>query len=426
MTDQGPRIDLRRHFRPGLPEPAQPFTGLPRFNFVFGHNDPDQVPAAELADAVARVIGESGHLLGMYNLGQSPQGHDRLRNFVAAKLRRRSGIACRPEDVVLTSGSLQAMDLVNNLLIAPGDTVILEEFTYGGAIGKVGRLGGRVVGAPLDERGIRIDALRDILARLRADGVTPKYIYTIPTVQNPTGSIMTLERRHALLSLAREYGVPIFEDECYADLVWSGERPPALYALSPTEVIHVGSFSKSLAPALRIGYIVADWPVLGTILATKTDAGSGALAQMVVAEYVSRDFDAHLSTLTEALKVKLDATVEALSREFGTAAELFVPEGGIFLWLKLPDGVDVRTFAAPALRAGLAFNPGPEWACDPESAKSYIRLCFALPSVADIQAGVAELARICFEHTGIPERSGNRNRLATAPEAALPSGAYMM
>ena len=397
-------------FRPGLPDPVPRFAGLPRYNFVYGHNDPSEVPVEALAEAAAKVLRDNGRLLGMYNLGEAPQGHARLRAFVAAKLKRLSGIACSADDVLMTSGSLQAMDLVNNLFVAPDDTVILEEFTYGGAITKVQKLGARVVGAPLDEGGLRIDALRRILEDLRAEGVTPKYIYTIPTVQNPTGSILSLERRHALIALSREFGVPIFEDECYADLVWAGTRPPALYALDPTRVIHIGSFSKSLAPALRVGYIVADWQVLSRILATKTDAGSGALEQMVVAEYVERHFEPHLGQLRTALRRKLDVLIDALGQEFGTDAELSVPEGGIFLWLKLPDHVDVRRFAGTALEAGLAFNPGPEWACAPEAAKSHMRLCFALPTEAIIREGVAELARICFEQTGVPAHGVNRRR----------------
>lgn len=397
-------------FRSGTPEPAPRFSGLPKYNFVFGHNDPEQIPADALAECARKVLAENGRLLGMYNLGQGPQGDPRLRDFVARKAGTRSGIACAADDVLLTSGSLQAMDLVNALFIAPGDTVILEEFTYGGAIGKVQRLGGRVVGAPLDEGGIVIDALRAILERLEAEGTTPRYIYTIPTVQNPTGSIMSLERRHALLGLSREFGVPIFEDECYADLVWSGERPPALYSLDPTRVVHIGSFSKSLAPALRIGYVIAPWEVLGRLVASKTDAGSGALEQMVVAEYAARDFDPHVDELRAGLRRKLDVLVESLSREFGTAAELYRPEGGIFLWLKLPDHVDVRSFAAEALAQGVAFNPGPEWACDPEAARSHMRLCFALPTEQAIREGVAELARITHEATGVPERSANRAR----------------
>jgi 2-aminoadipate transaminase len=397
-------------FRSGLPDPAARFTGLPKHNFVWGHNDPTQIPADELAEAAATVLRANGQLLGMYNLGQAPQGYEKLRDFVAEKLKRRSGIACTRDDILLTSGSLQAMDLVNNVMIQAGDTVILEEFTYGGAITKVQKLGAKVVGAPLDDGGIRMDALAGILGDLKSKGVRPKYIYTIPTVQNPTGSIMDLERRQELLRLAKHYAVPIFEDECYADLVWTHERPPAIYSLDPAHVIHIGSFSKSLAPALRIGYIVADWAVMSRMLALKTDAGSGALEQMVVAEYVSRNFDAHVVDLTAALKVKLDTLVDALAQEFGTTAELFAPQGGIFLWLKLPEHVDVRKFAQLALAEGLAFNPGPEWSCDPEQAKNYMRLCFALPSVEQIREGVAELARVCHEHTGVPERSRNVRR----------------
>lgn len=408
MSDQS--FALTSMFRPGLPEPAPRFTGLPKYNFVYGHNDPSQVPAEALAAAAASVLRDNGRLLGMYNLGQAPQGHDRLRAFIAAKLARRSGITCTADDVLVTSGSLQAMDLVNNLLVAAGDTVILEEFTYGGAISKVQKLGAKVIGAPLDDGGLRIDALRAILEDLDRQGVKPKYIYTIPTVQNPTGSIMDLARRHQLIALSREFRVPIFEDECYADLVWAGERPPALYALDPSRVIHVGSFSKSLAPALRVGYIVADWQVLSRILATKTDAGSGALEQMVVAEYVETHFDSHVAELTGALRLKLDTLIDALGQEFGTSAELFVPQGGIFLWLKLPDHVDVRGFAQKALDGGLAFNPGPDWACDGEAARSHMRLCFALPTVETIREGVAELARVCFEQTGVPERGVNRRR----------------
>lgn len=389
------------------PEPAGRFTGLPRYNFVYGHNDPAQIPADELADIAADILRTHGSSLAMYHLGHGPQGYLGLREFVAGKLGRSRGIDCVADDVVLTSGSLQGMDLVNETFLEPGDTAIVESFTYGGAITKLQRLGVEAIGAPLDADGIRMDDLASLLETLRGRGTTPKFIYTIPTVQNPTGSIMPLERRHRLLELSAEFGVPIFEDECYTDLAWQDGAPPALYGLDPTRVIHIGSFSKSLAPALRVGYIVGSWDVLSRVLARKTDAGSGAIEQMVIAEYFGRNFETHVATLKAALKRKLDVIVDALEREFGTTAELFVPKGGIFIWLKLPDHVDVRTFAQSALDQGVAFNPGPDWACDPEAAKNYMRLCFALPDEDVIREGVAKLARICFEHTGVPERSAN-------------------
>jgi 2-aminoadipate transaminase len=237
--------------------------------------------------------------------------------------------------------------------------------------------------------------------------VTPKCIYTIPTIQNPTGSILPLERRHALLELARERNIAIFEDECYADLLWTRDAPPSLYALAPDQVVHIGSFSKSLAPALRVGYAVGSWLVLSRLIAMKTDGGTGALDQMIIAEYFSRFFDQHVEHLSKVLRDKLDTMVEAVEREFGTAVEMWKPEGGIFLWLKLPGQVDVTKLIKPAAEAGIVFNPGPEWVVNADSAKSSMRLCFALPSKQQIREGVAALARVCFEQTGIPVRSAN-------------------
>ena len=142
---------------------------------------------------------------------------------------------------------------------------------------------------------------------LKNRGIRPKFIYTIPTVQNPTATVMSEVRRAEILALSKEYGVPIFEDEWYADLVWSGERPPALYAMANDDrVVHIGSFSKTIAPALRIGYIVASWPVLSRILSIKTDAGSGALEQMILAEYCQEHFDSHVLTLRKTLRRKCD------------------------------------------------------------------------------------------------------------------------
>ena len=146
------------------------------------------------------------------------------------------------------------------------------------------------------------------------------------------------------------------------------------------------------------------------MIACKTDSGTGALDQMIVAEYFSKHFDKHVGALTGVLKEKLDTMVEAVEREFGTAAEMWKPKGGIFLWLKLPDSVDVRKLVKPAADAGIQFNPGPEWACNPEPAKSYMRLCFALTSKEEIRDGVAALAQVCYEQTGIPVRSANVQR----------------
>ncbi|NQW11729.1 MAG: PLP-dependent aminotransferase family protein [Alphaproteobacteria bacterium] len=407
-------IDYAAVLAPNLPGPAGRFGGFPRYNFVGGHNAPESIQVDGFIAAVQRVLAREGSTLATYGLESGPQGYRPLREFLAEKLKRDAGIVCAADDLLITSGSLQGLDLVNEILLQPGDTVIAELFSYGGAISRMRKKGAKVVGVPLDEHGLRMDALAETLAKLRTKGIAPKYIYTIPTVQNPTGSILPEDRRREMLRLSAEYGVPIFEDECYSDLVWSGERPPALYALDRAEggnrVIHIGSFSKSIAPALRIGYILADWPILSRLLAVKTDGGSGALEQMVLAEFCRDSFQGHVTELNGLLQTKLDALLDALSEQFGTEAEFSRPPGGIFLWVKLPERVDTLALYKAAAAEGVAINPGPEWSVEAAPAASSLRLCFANPDVATIREGVAKLAEICHREFGVPARGANVDR----------------
>ena len=258
----------------GLPAPAARWTGLAKYSFVGGNNDPDQVPVDGLIEAITAVLKREGKTLATYGLASGPQGYRPLREFLTNKLKRDAGIACAADDIMIVSGSLQALDLVNATLLARGDTVLIEQETYQGSLNRLTRLGVKTVGIPLDDEGMRMDALAAVLADHKRRGITPKYIYTIPTVQNPTGSILPETRRAEMMKLSQEYGVPIFEDDCYADLIWNGQRPPAIYAMSKHGgVIHIGSFSKSIAPALRVGFIVAPWEMMSRMLALKTDAG---------------------------------------------------------------------------------------------------------------------------------------------------------
>jgi 2-aminoadipate transaminase len=392
----------------GLPPAAAKWTGLAKFSFVGGNNDPDQVPVDGLIAAMTAVLRREGRTLATYGLAGGPQGYRPLREFLGAKLRRDAGITASPDDILIVSGSLQALDLVNHTLLERGDTVIVEQETYQGALTRLARLGVTTIGIPLDRDGMRTDALASTLAELRGRGVRPKYIYTIPTVQNPTGTIMPEARRAELLRLSQEHGVPIFEDDCYADLVWDGRRPPAIHAMATNGgVIHIGSFSKSIAPALRVGFIVAPWGMLSRMLALKTDAGSGALEQMALAEYCVPHFATHVPELTRGLRAKLDTLMEALNAQFGTSAEFEVPKGGIFLWVKLPDHVDTLKLFQAALAAGVAINPGPEWSTNKHHATSRLRLCFANPSPEQIREGVAVLADVCRREFGVPLRIAN-------------------
>lgn len=388
---------------PGLPPPVVRWNGRVKYDFTGGNNDPDALPLDGLIAAADAVLRREGRTLSTYGMNSGPQGYRALRDFLVGKLKADAGIACAADDILITSGSLQALDLVNHTLLTRGDTVIIEEDCYQGSINRLLRMGVTPVGIPLDRDGLRIDALANALADLKQKGIRPKYIYTIPTVQNPTATILPLERRAALLKLAAEYGVPVFEDDCYCDLIWSGQRPPALYAMSEHgNVIYIGSFSKTVAPALRVGYIVAPWALMSRMLALKTDAGSGALEQMVLAEYCTAHFAKHVPMLRKSLRAKLTTLMESLNEHFGTAAEFDDPQGGIFLWVKLPDGVDALKLYQPALAAGVALNPGPEWSVNKAHAHSRVRLCFANLSHEEINQGVAALAEVCRREFGLP------------------------
>jgi 2-aminoadipate transaminase len=401
-------FDFAPLLAPGTPGPAAKWNGFPKYNFVGGHIDSDTVPVDALIEAATTVLRREGPTLATYGLNSGPLGYRPLREFLSAKLKSQAEIQCAPDEILITSGSLQGLDLVNTLLLGKGDTILIEKETYGGALTRLAKFGVNIIGIPLDDDGMRMDALKATLEELKGKGVTPKYIYTIPTVQNPTGSIMPEARRREMIALAREYKTLIFEDECYSDLVWSNKRPPAIHALAGGEgVIFVGSFSKTIGPALRVGYIVAKWDILARILGLKQDAGSGALEQMVLAEYCTKHFGAHVPMLNKMLSHKLQVLREALAEQFGTAAEFGDPPGGIYLWVKLPDTVDTVKLGQAAQAAGVSLNPGPEWSTDKAYARPRLRLCFAHPDPATIKKGVEVLAEVCRREFGVPLRSAN-------------------
>ena len=387
----------------GLPPPAARWTGRAKYDFTGGNNDPDSLPLDGLIAAAEAVMKREGRTLATYGLASGPQGYRPLREFLAVKLKADAAIACTADDILITSGSLQGLDLVNATLLERGDTVIIEQDCYQGSINRLLRLGVTPVGIPLDGDGMRMDALAAALDDLKRKGIRPKYLYTVPTVQNPTGTILPVERRREMLRLAAAHGVPIFEDDCYCDLIWSGQRPPAIYSMTDrANVIHIGSFSKSIAPALRVGYVVAPWSVMSRILPMKTDAGSGALEQMVLAEYCTGNFSRHVPALRRSLRAKLVTLMESLREHFGAAAEFDDPKGGIFLWVKLPDAVDTLKLHQSALAAGVVINPGPEWSVNKAHARSRMRLCFASLSHEEIHQGIAALTEVCRREFGVP------------------------
>lgn len=404
-------FDYTAFFRPDLPPPAGKWSGLPKYHFIGGNNDEGSVPLKRLAKAASDALLREGHTLATYRLQSGPLGYIGLRDFIAKKLKARAGMTASVDEIYLTTGSLQAIDLVNAAFLAPGDCVIVEKASYAGTLSRIRNCEATNIGVDLDDDGMRMDQLASVLEDLKKKSKKPKFIYTIPTVQNPTGTVMTEQRRLEMLRLAAAYDIPIFEDDCYADLLWEGERPKAIRALDDSgRVIYCGSFSKSIAPALRVGYLVAEWEVLSRLLPLEPGAGSGALEQLTLAAFDVATFDDHVVGLQKTLREKSEVMIAALEEQFGASAEFKRPKGGIFLWITLPDEVNTSDLAVAAAAEGVAINPGADWSTDPETGQHQLRLCFAHPSKDVIKEGVAKLAEICHRETGIPKRGSNLER----------------
>ncbi len=367
--------------------------GFPEFNFVGGHNDEELIPLQQLETAARSAILYNGKNLVKYNCS-GPLGYLPLRKFIIEKLSNGAKMECSADDILIVSGSLQALDLVNATLLKPGDTVIVEECSYGGVFSRLQRLNITVKGVRVNKDGMDPLHLEHILIDLRRQNIVPRYIYTIPTIQNPTGTILSLEKRIKILQLSQKFNVPIFEDDCYADLMWGGNRPASIRSLDTEgRVIYCGSFSKSVAPALRVGYLVADSRVLSRILPYKTDGGSGLLEQIILAEFCKKNFYDHLEIVNKRLKFKSEVMCHALKKHFGDYVSYTKPDGGIYIWVRFVNPIDTYTLSLRALKSGVAINPGCEWSIRKDS-NQYFRACFAFPSQDEINAGITQLSQI--------------------------------
>ena len=384
------------------------WTGFPAYNFIGGHNDSSMVPVEALRASADKVMSEHGRRLATYNLGDGPLGLRSLREFIGRALEARADMPTDPDNILLVSGSLQALDLVNETLLRPGDIVIMEESTYGGVISRFQHLNVHIIGIRVGADGMDLAHLEEELEALKAQGKAARYIYTIPTIHNPTGTIMPTANRRQLLELASRYNVPIFEDDCYADLIFDEVRPPTIRSLDDSgRVIYCGSFSKTIAPALRVGYLIADWPFLSRAASYKTDAGSSALEQLILADFCPQSFDSHVERLNKHLRAKCDVICESLDKNFGTTAQYHRPKGGIFIWVTLDKSIDILKLTDEAAKEGVAINAGPEWSLG-EEAGYQMRLCFGYTEEDVITKGITKLAKICQRHFGLPQQINNK------------------
>ncbi len=399
MSPKG--LDYSQLYAKDLPPAAGPWEGLYPYNFVTGHGSPELIPVEGFIESVTNALKKNGRDLAVYYSDGGPLGNLALREFLVKKLKKHRGIDVTVDEVMICSGSTQCILLINDTLLEPGDTVITEQFTYSGALNNARRKKANVVGVPLDDDGMRVDLLESTLADLKAKGVKPKYIYTIPTCQNPTATNLPMDRRREMLRVSMEYGVPIFEDECYADLIFEGEWEASIRSLDTTNhVLHIGSFSKSLAPGVRLGYIVAPQDVMNQMVVSKVDVGTNMVTPMMVADFLENNYEEHIETVRDMLHRKRDVLIAAMKERFGPKVDFYEPRGGMLMWFKFPEGVDTSVPLDAAKKEGLIYNPGADWAVDPAKGSNYIRICYGLPTEDQIREGVEVLAKVFNQELG--------------------------
>jgi 2-aminoadipate transaminase len=354
------------------------------------------------------------------------EGLPAVREAIAAVMAAED-MAVDPEEVIVTTGGQQAIDLVTKALIDPGDVVIAEAPTYPGAVPTFCSYEADVIQIEMDDNGMSIDALEETLGRLDREHRRPKFIYTIPTFQNPAGVTMSLERRRRLVALARERELIVLEDNPYGLLRYEGDPLPTLRSLEVPAgstddndfVIYAGTMSKILSPGVRVGWLVAPRPLLTKLILGKqsSDLCSSTMTQHFVAAYfAAADWRAYVDELRDVYHRRRDVILDALAEYLPAAATWTHPQGGLFIWVTLPDYIDTTDLLARALAENVAFVPGEAAFADGRGRHS-MRLNFSSEADDDIREGVRRIGKIVAAQVALYETLTGRRAGARAPGA---------
>jgi 2-aminoadipate transaminase len=382
-----------------------------------GLPDTSTFPPATFAAQMTRIAQESAAEALQYG---PTEGFDETKSAVRMVMEA-EGMSPDPDDIIITTGGQQALDLIAKTLVDPGDVVVCEAPTYPGAVPVFCSYEADTHQVAMDDDGMRVDELEELCDRLEGEGRKPKFIYSVPSFQNPAGVTLSLERRRRLVELAQTREILVVEDNPYGLLRYEGEPEPPLYKLDGGDyVIYVGTLSKILSPGIRIGWAVAPPPVMEKIALGKqaTDLCTSTLAQYFALEYFGEgQWGAYIDSLCEIYRSRRDAMLEALERHFPAQATWTRPGGGLFVWATLPDYIDTSDLLAKALRENVAFVPGAAAYVDGHRGANSMRLNFSGTTEAEIREGVRRIGAVVSEQVELYETITSEHRL---PQPAEP------
>lgn len=371
-----------------------------KYDFAIAYPDPSTVPIKKLAQALDEGLIEEGSELAVY---PDKQGYEPLREFVSNKLAVDRNIHVSADQIILGDGSSQPIHALVETLVDPNDVVLTENYVYSGTLATLHRFKADIRGVLCDDEGMLPDELENTIQHIISEQKRPKMIYTIPVFQNPQGWTMSLERRKELLRIAGHYGVPILEDDCYVDLRYDGDPVTSIHSLDSSGlVMYVGSFSKTIAPGMRMGYLTAPEEVMGKVRSIKSGGGVNQFAALAIHRLAVKHLDQMIEERNHVLKTKRDSMLAALGENFGSQASWSHPDGGLYIWLKMPSNVDLSSALQPALEADVGYHPGTNFSPKGTTGKNYARLCFGYNTSDEIHEGIGRLAEV-FENIGYLE-----------------------
>jgi 2-aminoadipate transaminase len=372
----------------GAPPPEKPL--IP---FTAGVPDAETFPVAEVGEAVRTVLEREPAPALEYLLG-TPQGVPELRKLVVERMEPESEVSLSEANVTITSGAAQALENVFRTFLDPGDTVVIEGPSYGGAIRAIQGAGGVPVTVEMDKGGIRLDLLEATLSRLAGEGRTPKIIYVMPTFHNPAGLTMPLERRRQLVELAARHRVLILEDDAYSTIRFSGEPLPSILSVAAgIGVLRCGTVSKTIAPGLRVGWVKGSADLINGLVRMRFDNGTSPFNQRLVRAYVEAGaYEPHVEVMRNVYRRKYEAMDAALGEHCSRYVSWNEPEGGFYFWLKLPDGLDCHTLQEFAWDEGVGYFLGTSFYAG-NGGSDHIRLAYSAVKLDLIAEGCARLGR---------------------------------